>query len=342
MVEQSGSLETSDWLIKSDALSPDADMDHDPVIPNVRNLLSSEEIEALLRPDLPDTFPEEIQPDSIRPKPVDAFDDMTPTPDRDYAARLAARLSLSLSKGAGFKAALHLDKVTHLSTTHIAGELQECCQAIACFGTSDQDVDAMVCLPAQMADAIIAQACGARVSTGRLGDGWTLSAIDCALLHQLLLELGSAFEPGMHLQAIETNIPYVTSLIPEGEIELATYAVEAPGLQTQLHIVRPRHMGLEATRPAPAQELLLAGGSGTGATAIPVTALVTARMARLSVPLSHVSNLKAGSTLLLGLPVDQPVEVLSGDRHGSLVFEGKLGRNGNQVAVKITRRIPNH
>ncbi|MEM9225982.1 MAG: FliM/FliN family flagellar motor C-terminal domain-containing protein, partial [Pseudomonadota bacterium] len=65
------------------------------------------------------------------------------------------------------------------------------------------------------------------------------------------------------------------------------------------------------------------------------TAVLTARIARLSVPLSRLTNLKAGSTLLLGLPADQPVEVLSGGRDGPVAFEGEVGRKGNRMAVRI-------
>jgi flagellar motor switch protein FliM len=70
--------------------------------------------------------------------------------------------------------------------------------------------------------------------------------------------------------------------------------------------------------------------------ALPVTAMLTARIASLNVPLSKITALKAGSTLLLGLPTDQPVEVLSGGRDGPVMLEGDIGRKGNKIAVKIT------
>ena len=71
---------------------------------------------------------------------------------------------------------------------------------------------------------------------------------------------------------------------------------------------------------------------------VPVTAVLTARLASLTVPLSRITELKAGATLLLGLPADQPVELLSGGRDGQLAFEGRMGRKSNKVAVKITKR----
>ncbi|MEL7540360.1 MAG: FliM/FliN family flagellar motor switch protein, partial [Pseudomonadota bacterium] len=71
----------------------------------------------------------------------------------------------------------------------------------------------------------------------------------------------------------------------------------------------------------------------------PVTAIATARLASLSVPLSRVTALKAGSTLLLGLPPDQPVELLSGDRDGTPAYEGRMGRKGDKVAIKISKKL---
>ncbi|MEO1554335.1 MAG: FliM/FliN family flagellar motor C-terminal domain-containing protein, partial [Pseudomonadota bacterium] len=70
-----------------------------------------------------------------------------------------------------------------------------------------------------------------------------------------------------------------------------------------------------------------------------MTAILTARLASLTVPLSRLTELKAGSTLLLGLPADQPVELLSGGRDGKPVFEGAMGRKSNQMAVKLTKRL---
>ena len=64
-------------------------------------------------------------------------------------------------------------------------------------------------------------------------------------------------------------------------------------------------------------------------------ALLTARIARLSVPVSRLASLKQGDTLLLGLPADQPVELLSGGRDGRVAYEGDLGRKGNSMAVRI-------
>ena len=44
------------------------------------------------------------------------------------------------------------------------------------------------------------------------------------------------------------------------------------------------------------------------------------------------------AALLLGLPADQPVELLTGGRDGAVVAEGEIGRKGNRMAVRINRR----
>ena len=167
---------------------------------------------------------------------------------------------------------------------------------------------------------------GARGSTGRLGDGWTLSAIDCALLEQLLVPLGDVIGDDLKLQSIETDIPYVCSLLSSTDVSIGDFAVEAPGLHSELAVI-------QSELPAESQALV-----ETPASAVPVTAILTARLASLTVPLSRITELKAGATLLLGLPADQPVELLSGGRDGQLAFEGRMGRKSNKVAVKITKR----
>jgi len=40
---------------------------------------------------------------------------------------------------------------------------------------------------------------------------------------------------------------------------------------------------------------------------------------------------------LLGLPADQPVELLSGGRDGVPAFEGEIGRKGDRMAIRIRR-----
>ena len=300
--------------------------------PTARGVLSADEIEALLRPTLPQAALEDvpIPPEQIAPKPTEFFDP-TPTPDPDLISpasqALAARLSMALGKGTGIKAAVTAAQYAMIERTALAGLLHGKSSAIACLGVSETDIRALVCLPPDLADAIIAKACGSSGSTGRIGDGWALSAIDCALLEQLLEPIGAAVHPGLTLQSIETDIPYVTSLLPVQQVNITEFGVEADGIHSDLAVIQGDLDALESRAPETATE------------SAPVTALATARLASLSVPLSRITALKAGSTLLLGLPPDQPVELLSGGLNGTPAYEGRMGRKGNKVAIKISKKL---
>lgn len=305
------------------------DSEEDYQFPTARGVLSAEEIEALLRPNqtqgaLTDVPPE---PRSIAPKPDALFDD---APETDVSVRpnaaLAARLSMALGRGTGIKAAMTATQTASLPRADLAGLLNGKSSAIACLGETETEIRALVCLPPDLADAIIAKACGATGSTGRIGDGWTLSAIDCALLEQLLEPFGGAVGPDLKLQAIETDIPFVASLLPVDEVTVSEFRIEAPGLHSDVAIIEGVFGDLDDA-PVPV------------VSAAPVTAIATARLASLSVPLSRVTALKAGSTLLLGLPPDQPVELLSGGRDGVPAFEGRMGRKGDKVAIKVTKKV---
>ena len=311
------------------------DMSADRPFPSARGVLTKEEIEALLRPNLPDDIGVPDQPGLIEARPAPRFVESKDPPEvlaqRRQAGELAAKLSLALGRSTGVKAAIALREVQKVDSQRLHALMQGKSGAIACFGIGDVETQVLVCLPDAFADALIAHACGARGSTGRIGDNWTLSAIDSALLHQLLGPLAGAFGEGLTLQAIETDIPYVSSLLAMGELVVAEYAVESPGLNSEMAVISRARAGQ--------QPVVQQASTQTGAGIKGVSAVVTARIASLSVPMSRLTSLKAGSTLLLGLPGDQPVEILSGDRDGPIAFEGQIGRKGNKMAVKITRKL---
>lgn len=315
--------------VDQDSAAETAQEEH--VFPTARGVLSAAEIEALLRPETlknKDVSPLP-PPQSIEPKETPVFEDV-PVQTDDAASEhyriLGARMSRALALGTGLKAAVTLTGAASIARPDLAGLLNGKSSAIACLGPSENDIHALVCLPPTLSDAIIAKACGARGSTGRIGDGWTLSAIDCALLEQLLAPLGEVVGDGLKLQSIETDIPYVCSLLSSTEVSIGDFAVEAPGLHSELAVIQSR-----LPTGAKAQD-------AATSSPVPVTAVLTARLASLTVPLSRITELKAGATLLLGLPADQPVELLSGGRDGQLAFEGRMGRKSNKVAVKITKR----
>ncbi|MEM9054902.1 MAG: FliM/FliN family flagellar motor switch protein [Pseudomonadota bacterium] len=320
-----------DWLRDAGTGPADLDLDDDRPLPTARGVLTAAEIEALLRPKPEqarlDTPPPE--PQSLEPRPAPAFDAPDEIKDAKPDARasiLASRLSLALSKGSGIKAAVSVSETAHVPRKDLPVLMQDKSCAVACIGPAENDIRALICLPPLLADAIIARACGARGSTGRLGDGWTLSAIDCALLEQLLAPFGEAVGASMSLQSIETDTPYVCSLLPMNEVSVFEFDLEGQGLHTNLAVIQA-----DLTEDSAAEALAVP-------TSAPVTALVTARLASLTVPLSRITELKAGSTLLLGLPGDQPVELLSGGRDGEAAYEGQMGRKSNKMAIRISKR----
>lgn len=324
------SKQKGDWQMTAgdDAAVAEAEAEEDHVFPTSRGVLSAAEIEALLRPNLETKALE--TPTDIEPRETELFDADAPVthdPSDDRNRVLGARLSRALGAGTGLKAAVIASQSATIVREDLAGLLNGKSSAVACIGPDESDIRALVCLPPLLADAIIAKACGARGSTGRIGDGWSLSAIDCALLEQLLIPFGDALGSGLQLQSIETDVPYVASLLPARDVTISEFSVEASGLHSDLAVIQITG----DTEPNTEHQV--------DAPAVPITALVTARLARLSVPLSRITDLKAGSTLLLGLPSDQPVGLLSGDRDGEPAYEGRMGRKGNKMAVKITKRV---
>ncbi|MEO0608184.1 MAG: FliM/FliN family flagellar motor switch protein [Pseudomonadota bacterium] len=317
--------------------------DDDPPLPRSRNVLSPAEIEALLRPvqQKGALEPAPSAPQNIALKPTEVFDvppapKVTPVPPEfdHHAQRLGAQIALALATGAGVKSALSVAAQALLARADLPGLMQGKSSAIACIGPTETDIRALICIPPLLADAIIAKACGARGSTGRIGDGWSLSAIDCALLEQLLVGFGPAIGKGFRLQAIETDVAYVSSLLPVSEVAVSEFSIEAPGLRSELAVIEGQFLDQDIQPTATEPTVSEARSEPQD-----MTAILTARLASLTVPLSRLTELKAGSTLLLGLPADQPVELLSGGRDGKPVFEGAMGRKSNQMAVKLTKRL---
>ena len=320
--------QTESWQMEAGSNPVVLESEDEHVFPTARGVLSAAEIEALLRPKLDNLVQE--APSQVEPRETPSFEAPTPIVEAETADKnrvLGARLSRALGVGTGLKAAVTATQSAEITRADLPVLLNGKSSAVACIGTDESDIHVLICLPPLLADAIIAKACGARGSTGRIGDGWTLSAIDCALLEQLLVPFGDAIGTKMRLQSIETDIPYVSSLLPASKVNVSEFAVEAPGLHSELAVIETDHVLNEDRRTTP------------NSPPVPITALVTARLASLSVPLSRITELKAGSTLLLGLPGDQPVELLSGDRDGKPAYEGRMGRKGNKMAIKITKRM---
>lgn len=299
--------------------------DGDFRLPTPRGVLSKAEIQALLRPEIPTINDDDAVPAE---RPLDTNRDFASAGQRSdpEARRLAARLSLALGQVASLKAA-----VTSSGRTHFEAFAQTTASrsfgagtAFVCFGFPNGEVTHMLSLSPQLTNQLISGACGGR--PGDTANIRELSAIDCALLEQLIAPVHSVFSPDARIVGIETERDYVAALMASEDGEEFTFNVRAGTDTSKLQLIRLKQSPQAAETPE------------TSGRKKSMTAILTARIASLSVPVSKVSALKPGDTLLLGLPSDQPVELLSGGRDGPLAFEGQIGRKGNRMAVKVRRK----
>ena len=319
-----------------------------------RGRLSAAEIEALLRPDLSDMGPEPGKtadaPQSITPREITTFETdnkqaKTAQPqDMREARRLAARLSLALRRDCGLKAAATPTLSCKTSFSEALGTPGKG-SAIACYAGPDGEIAAMLVLSPPLTDTLIDTACGGQAAPGGRPTKRALTPMDAALLEGLVRPLGSAIAGGLTFARVETDPDFAAALAPPVEALVIALDVRVGGqvlpavlilsdddlFETAQAVEAPASLLADIQRPGQIQPI-----SGAAA----VTAVLTARIASLSVPLSQLSDLKAGSTLLLGVPADQPVELLSGGREGVTAAEGRIGRKGGKMAVRITRKGP--
>jgi len=315
----------------------------DRPLPTSRGVLSAAEIEALLRPNLDDMPEPEPEPEQVEDVQVCdlALPPAQPTDVTDEARRMASRLSLALRDGCGLKAAA-------LARASARGSFDQGLQtdcagtgsAIACFTAPGGEIAAMLVISAPLANALIETACGGHPSQQKAR---MLTPMDAALLEGLVRPLGAALASSLKFSRIETDPEFASALAGPGQTTILDLDVRVNDAKMPARLimaeddlfdgasepapVRSRQMALSAPAAVPA-------AAGAGA----MTAVLTARIASLSVPLSRLADLKPGSTLLLGLPSDQPVELLTGGRDGAVVAEGQIGRKGNRMALRISRR----
>lgn len=320
--------------VRSDNLrAPDPNIAN--TLPSARNVLSREEIEALLRPDLPEPAP---QPQQTAPHEVPDLDgpERRAVEHREQAERLVARMALALRRDASLPAALSVAEVGETAFRD-AVPARDTGAAFACFGDRQGDVTAVLALSGPLACALIEAACAADPADLPNAPRRRLTDLDADILGTLLAPLARLL-PGGHFICLETRSAFALALVPPGH-----------ALRVELDI---RFEGMSGRATLAASSLLpppdpgVAEGASARAAQAPserpvgLTAILTARVASLSVPVSRLSNLRPGDTLLLGVPADEPVQLLSGGRMGDLAAEGEIGRKGGRMAVRITRRGP--
>ncbi|MEX1249637.1 MAG: FliM/FliN family flagellar motor switch protein [Hyphomonas sp.] len=299
-----------------------------------RGVLTPAEIQALLRPDLSDMGPEP-PPAGAQARPVEEFAAESlrlRNEDHDIARRFAARLSMAMREHCGLPIAAAVAATGRGPFDAAVRQADEDRgQAIACFATRAGDIGAMLVLSPGLAQLLIETACGSRERGGPVRP---LSPIDTALLEALVRPLAQAVSPELGFSGIETELVFAASIAPPAEAMVTEFSMR---MQTDIFraqlIVTAEIAGPRTEAPAP---VTVNAHPAQGA----LSATLTARVACLAVPLSKLSGLKPGATLLLGVPADQPVELISGGDGGVLAAEAEIGRRGGRIALRITRRGP--
>lgn len=307
-------------------------------VPTGRGVLSAAEIEALLRPDIPaDAFepPKDVTPHGLEDlgqggasaKEQDLYDD---------AAALAARMTLSLRRACQVGAIVTLKSASRAPLSHLISQYQGE-PVLILFQDHNHVPVAGLTLERRLAITVIDRACGGAGKASRPDERpRPFSELDKSILEDVLRPLAHALDPAFSIACVEANRSAAHALLPPGKAMLADLNCQIDGLAGRAAFAR--------LAPAPVTALKHGAPVGinrdTSTSAGALVTSLTARIASLSVPVSRLADLKAGSVLLLGLPTDQPVELLSGGHQGQPVAEGDVGRKGNRIAIRITKRKP--
>jgi len=318
-------------------ITPDAPLDRDGDnfrVPagGARGVLTPAEIEALLRPDIPEDAFEEPKEVSTYAG-ADLSGEVETDALRDDAGILAARLTLSLRRACQVPAIVTVESARHSPLSYLVSQ-HEGEPVLVLFADQDSDLVAGLTLDARLAITIIDQACGGSGLSAAPSYVRKLSLLDKSILEEVLRPLASALDPSFSIACIEANRSAAHALLPPGKAKLAELSCQIGEVTGRAAFARL----LPDTSRHAEQVSHDAGSLSSGAGRMQTT--LTARIASLSVPVSHLANLKAGSVLLLGLPTDQPVELLSGGYQGEVLAEGDIGRKGNKVAVRVTKCKP--
>lgn len=296
-------------------------------IPTGRGVLTAAEIEALLRPDIPEDAFEE--PSAVAPLDMVEIEAEPQGLDFD-AGLLASRLTLALRQACQIDAVVKVMSaqkapLSHLVSQHV-GE-----PVLILFSDQTGMQVAGLTLDNALAARIIEQSCGGVFEPERGAPARAFSPLDGQILMEMLGPLATALDPSFSVACIEADRSAAHAMLPPGKAMLAECSCEIAGAAGKAAFAR-----LDGRADIVARE----GMTDQLAPAARLSTTLTVRLASLRVPLSRLTDLKAGSVLLLGLPTDQPVELLSGGHQGDVVAEGDIGRKGNRIAVRISKRKP--
>ncbi|MEM0984726.1 MAG: FliM/FliN family flagellar motor switch protein [Pseudomonadota bacterium] len=337
--------------LKSDNLRrPDPDAGRLPK--SVRNVLTSDEIEALLNPDF-DTLP--VAPAEVAHPGHASADPETSSSlyDQEKHARalalteacdgLIARLSHRFQSDGGIGAVLRLGQV-ETRPFRASVEAHTGTAIYVCFANDTDQVGAVLILSAEAAATAIECASGADDPLSLAARPRPLTELDEALLVSGLVPINDLF-PAFRVTRAYAHRSKAAATVPPGDgIRLSlTLQIGARAWPTVL-LLDTAALGKgpamkpstrddpEPSQAPPNNEAVHNQGRGA------LTTVLTARVASLTVPLSTIGNLKPGATLDLGLQADSPVSLVTGGDGGQTVAQGALGREGDRIAVRLHRK----
>ena len=291
-----------------------------------RGILSKEEIEALLRPDFSDLDAPE-PPLQVEAAPLKSFSESDTY--MDEAQRMSAALSLAFRSDCKLEAVCRPLGARKGRFTDGASVLPQ--QAgVLCFADARGQISAMLSFETRLANCFVEIACGGDPARSTPRER-QLTSLDADLLTEMFAPAAPVFGSGSRLARVETRSSFAAALAPAGEALIVDLQVSLCGAAFRAVLIVGAPMEhapaavLKASEPKPLSDV---APSGT-------MTVLTARLANLSVPASRLARLRPGETLLLGLPPDQPVSLLSGGRDGPLAAEGEIGRKGAKMAVRI-------
>jgi flagellar motor switch protein FliM len=167
------------------------------------------------------------------------------------------------------------------------------------------------------------------------------------MVHVVLSDLSAAFDPlspvTFRFDRLETNPRFATISRPSNAAVLAKLRIDMEDRGGRLELLIP-YATLE-----PVRELLLQMfmGEKFGRDSIWETHLagelwmtdvqLSAELDQITLPLQDVLNWKIGTRIMLNATPDDSVELKCGDIP---MFQGRMGRKGGSIAVRIDRETP--
>ncbi len=222
---------------------------------------------------------------------------------------------------------------------------------LAVFRAEEWDNFGLITVDSTLAYSVIDVLLGGRRTSGMVRiDGRPYSTIETSLVRRMLdivlSDTEQAFKPlspvRFGIDRIETNPRFASISRPANAAILVQLRIDMEGRGGSIEILLP-YATIE-----PIRELLLQSFMGEKFGRDPIwedhlateiwqaTADVDAILYETKLPLRKMMALKVGDTLMLDVEPDSPVKLKCGE---VLLTEGRMGRVGDKIAVRVARHL---